>query len=240
VVGRATAPDGPPALPGGGGTRGSTQKPARCVQRALEPGAGAVQLGMMGPILPVAVLLAATCAAAPAPGLQHDGSRPEGAPDDLDCELKRLAVSFAQRLLPDRGDLQTLHDALQLQSLCGDERPADGPNRVELVQRARDAGRLSSHSAGVVIVDPRANAGVSQNTVPTVAAALVLTRILGPGQRRVIQLRDGVHYLNETVILGPNDSGTEITSHNGEHATLSGGMLLYAAWDGISDAERAG
>eukprot|EP01046_Picozoa_sp_COSAG06_P092140 COSAG06_NODE_38379_length_424_cov_1.015385_1_plen_29_part_10 len=28
-----------------------------------------------------------------------------GAPDDLDCDLKRLAVEFARQLLPERGAL---------------------------------------------------------------------------------------------------------------------------------------
>jgi hypothetical protein len=91
-----------------------------------------------------------------------------------------------------------------------------------------------------VIVDPRATTSASQRTVPTLADALAMTRRLGPGQRRAIQLREGVHYLNDTMTLGPDDSGTQITSHDGEHATLSGGILIHAAWAGVSDTERDG
>ena len=196
----------------------------------------------MGALSARRLLLAALAAqAAAAPSSQHDGSRPMGAPDDLDCDLKRLAVEFARKLLPERGALHTMHDALQLQTLCQDERPTgDDPNPHELLQRGRAAGRLPEATADAVIVDPRATTSASQRTVPTLADALAMTRRLGPGQRRAIQLREGVHYLNYTMTLGPDDSGTQITSHDGEHATLSGGILIHAAWAGVSDTERDG
>jgi hypothetical protein len=173
----------------------------------------------------------------------HDGSRPVGAPDELDCGLKRLAVDFARSLLPERGSLETLHDALQLPTLCGDQRVPPEPAARELLEQARKSGRLVQRGSSAIVVDASNGSddhpGTVAQPVRTLAAALALARGF-PSQQRAIELRGGVHFLNKTIILTPEDSGTVISSHDSELAILSGGLPLRAKWAGVSDAELDG
>lgn len=47
---------------------------------------------------------------------------------------------------------------------------------------------------------------------------------------RIIVLREGVHYLQEPLVLSPDDSGLVISAHEGEQPVVSGGTRLDIQW----------
>ncbi len=88
-----------------------------------------------------------------------------------------------------------------------------------------------------------ANPGTEALPFATVSQAQRAVRQARAGQADPVRvaLRAGTHYLRETLVFGPEDSGTTYGSYPGEIATLSGGTPLACAWqpfrDGIFQCE---
>mgnify|MGYP001151062782 CR=1 FL=1 len=62
-----------------------------------------------------------------------------------DCEIRRLAYAFAQKQLPEKGQLPMVHDALEISKRCGTERPSFA------------AAEEDTHSRGVKLDMPPAD-----------------------------------------------------------------------------------
>jgi hypothetical protein len=160
-------------------------------------------------------------------------SRPAAAPPDVDCAVRKLALEYAQRLIPRA--VPDVFRGLELGAMCGVAPPPPPP----------PAAALGRHhlSGGEVVVDPRGGSdregdGTAVRPVATLGEALRLTRLRSPvpeaaqarGCVKTIALKGGIHYLNETMKLGVADSGTCIVGVSGENATISGGMELHLTW----------
>lgn len=132
------------------------------------------------------------------------------------CAMRRLGYQHALKLQPfrARAEMQELFDALQLQTVCGDEFRQSSPSWP--AQEAR-LSEVFPHGAIHVYAD-----GPKKLTVE---AALEQWRTTG---RKVpILLHDGVHLLNATLNLSAADSGLRISAAPGEtNAWLSGGVEL--------------
>ena len=145
----------------------------------------------------------------------------------IDCGVRRLIHRRAVALQPWRGALTEVFEALELAVLCGDAPPTD--SEVLKVPRVQaSTANVAEQAADVgftAFVCPRHGDDGRGAPFATVAAALDAARRSG-APRRSIVLRQGVHFLNTTLTLGPQDSGTTITSASGEEVWLSGGRAI--------------
>lgn len=148
---------------------------------------------------------------------QQPGGAPPGIPSDFDCAWRNAALPYAKRVQPSlsRDQQKQLHDALQLTVLCGVEfapvEPAPLSSASLLV-----AENVLSKARTEIYVDAAAgsdsNTGTTiSNPLQTLAAAVAASRKV-PGHgvdatAAIIQLRKGVYYLSETIVLQEADSG---------------------------------
>eukprot|EP01043_Picozoa_sp_COSAG02_P055955 COSAG02_NODE_6565_length_3492_cov_1.855585_1_plen_388_part_10 len=170
--------------------------------------AGHTILYGMGSRSALALAIACCCALSPTlVGAQQDVPNSK----NLECGYRKLAFEDAQRMQPWLTAAQKLDifDALDLGTLCGEAPPHAASPSSSLT------GETIIDEARSVIVDPRRVGGVG--------AAM---RELRAGKKDTIVLKEGVHFLNETLTLGPADSGTTITAAPGAEAWLSGGRPL--------------
>ena len=126
---------------------------------------------------------------------------------------------------------------LELGAMCGEPapHPRDGPSPL-----ARGRHVLGSNAVEIIVDvggSDTAGDGSADAPLASVAAALRLSRSRAPAPgacKRTIALKSGTHYLNETMRLGPADSGLCLVGVDGEHATLSGGVELTLTWSKLS------
>ena len=157
----------------------------------------------------VALLLCAVAAAKAAPEVSNQ----------LDCSMRRLMYKRANTVQPWRAPHRAVFDSLQLGSQCGET-----PPESTAFQPQPEAPTALSTEPSVFVDAIRGDdhhSGIEVRPVRTVHAAVDICRQPG-GPRRVV-LRAGNHFLNQTLQLGPSDSGLTITAFPGEHPWLSGG-----------------
>ena len=144
-----------------------------------------------------------------------------GSVPDQDCVVAQLAYEFSLQLQPDKAPLREVFDALELGDKCGKAAPA-------AVKRTPPSFPLSP---GALFVDAKHGSdsakGTEASPLKTVGAALKLCE--GRADKAVV-LRAGVHFLSETLIIGPSLSGLTIQNYPAEEAWLSGGVPLTASW----------
>ena len=158
-------------------------------------------------------------------------------PDALECGYRKLAYAQALKLQPWRGAQRATWDALELGTMCGETPPPDN-ERVALPPASAVAPLRS------VYVDAERGSDAASGEVDTpfrgVHRALAALRASG-GKKDAIVLKDGIHYLNQTLTLGPEDSGTTITAAPGADAWLSGGAPLpQLQWKKVRDHPSGG
>lgn len=169
---------------------------------------------------------------------------------DVDCAMRNLTWAYARHLLPSRGPLLDVFDALRLLIDCNFTRPADTP---EIPPRApfyavpsprgggsgaRSVLRAAPPPVGALFVDAARGSDDGSGTegapFATVARALSATRARRAHGGAAIVLRGGVHHLRSPLVLGARDSGLTLTAYPGEAPVLSGGAALSPlAWSAV-------
>eukprot|EP01051_Picozoa_sp_SAG22_P023855 SAG22_NODE_6340_length_868_cov_1.270481_1_plen_211_part_01 len=161
--------------------------------------------------------------------------------NETECKVRQLAYEHALKLLPERAPLRTYFDALQLEMLCGTPPPAAGGLHPDAAVEGSEEGwppplRTRDGIVGGLHVDAAAGddtAGDGSEHRPflSLQKALQAARLArasaadSAAPPPPIVLHAGVHYLQETLVLGPSDSGLVITSLPGaEEAWISGGV----------------
>lgn len=138
----------------------------------------------------------------------------------LECGYRKLALENAKAAQPWLTHAQTIDifEALELETECGESPPPDTAAALPAAADAIDAARS-------VFVESSERGGVQ--------LALAELRASG-GKKDTIVLNHGVHFLNDTLTLGADDSGTTITAAPGADAWLSGGQPLgKLAWERV-------
>eukprot|EP01046_Picozoa_sp_COSAG06_P012791 COSAG06_NODE_761_length_12491_cov_24.035507_9_plen_316_part_00 len=178
---------------------------------------------------------------------RHTGGTPS-VPAEADCAVRKAAWAYGKKLQPQKGAFRDLFDALQLGNGCGlpppppslgDEwlPPLAGPappgERVLFVQPASSRSRspLPSSSSSAADVDDAASSSsrrLAADTFASVEEAVAASRSMP--KPLTIALREGTHYLADTIHLGAADSGLTLRNAGGERAVLSGGKPLTPAW----------
>lgn len=166
---------------------------------------------------------------------RHTGGYPS-MPGSTDCAIRQAAYAYGRKLQPQKGAFQDLFDALQLGNGCGLPPPSSQAGDKWMPPQA---GAHSTPSGErVLFVEPwtTADAGgaavrsdrLPAGTFSTVADAVAASRSMR--KPLTIALREGTHYLSETIHLGHSDSGLTLRNADGENAVLSGGKPLSPAW----------
>lgn len=164
------------------------------------------------------------------------GGAPRGIGVDVDCRLRWLAWNYSRTLLPQRGQLPAVFDALRLGSQCNMTPPAremarNPPAWTQVPRHAKERRQANPPVLTVYVDAARGNDGNNGSlTSPlrTIHAAVRMTR--GParsvGSAAEVVLRGGTYYVGSTVALGTEDSFLTIRAYTGEEAVVSGGHVL--------------
>ena len=161
----------------------------------------------------------------------------------LDCQLRAVVYNRSRLLLPARGRLLDVWDALRLTTDCGmvpppagvaSQPPAgDAPSPAEAALRAASAVFFADAVHG-----SDGNDGSAAAPFATVLRALRASRSVPPPT--TVVLRDGTFYVPEALVLTAADSGLTITAIAGETPILSGGVPLPdLAWAPFDTTLRA-
>eukprot|EP01043_Picozoa_sp_COSAG02_P022223 COSAG02_NODE_1149_length_14210_cov_40.850542_10_plen_510_part_00 len=144
-----------------------------------------------------------------------------------DCKGRMLAYEYGLKLLPSRKPQLESFDALELHTTCGVSRPRASKPLVPDLRVPTGATFHVDHAFG------SDSAGGSVDApFRTIHRALAECRASSADAKNIV-LKPGVHYLTETIDLGPADSGTTITAARGSapgDVVVSGGALLTPTW----------
>jgi hypothetical protein len=163
----------------------------------------------------------------------NPGGKPDDAPVAFDCAWRKLAPAYALQIQPSLTITQqkAMHDALQLTSLCDTPFKPVTPKPWANLLELNGANRQDIFVDGTNGSDTAA--GAIDSPLKTVGAAVALSRKGNHSiaNAPVIQLREGQHYLSDTIVLDKADSGLTIIAYKEEKVELSGGVLLpKLAW----------
>lgn len=188
-------------------------------------------------LLLTALVMSAAAASATPPCTANctAGDVPAYVPHDFDCEIRRLAVRTARErgLGPSGYDLRTLHDALQLETRCGD-RWAAVSSPPPQARRSKDEAAPCPPGRRCLYICPTSGddargTGTQAAPLRTLQRAVLAARGAGAerrGRATTLMLHGGVHWLQHPLQLTPEDSGLHIVGIAGENVTVSGGIPL--------------
>jgi hypothetical protein len=158
-------------------------------------------------------------------------------PDHVkDCAIRKVGLQFAGKVNP-TANLREVFDALDMIRNCN----MTAKDRDALPGSKKTADFPIPTGALKCFVDPSAGSdetgacGASEGesmAFLTVNAAVAASRTSSANTTgKVVVLKKGVHFLKETIQLGPADSGLIIQNYGGDEAWISGGKpLLKPEW----------
>lgn len=170
-------------------------------------------------------LLVATVTASKHNRFEH---APPGVDQSYDCLMRQLALVYGQQLQPNR-DPSILFDALELDSLCGvssnkhQDYNRTANERLVHVAKSReqsiyvDFAHGSDEASGSIDMPLK----TIREAVQRGRRSLWTTEVI---------LREGFHFLDQTITLTPEDNYLLITNYPGETAVVSGGVPLSTVW----------
>lgn len=159
---------------------------------------------------------------------RHTGGYPL-MPGSTDCAIRQAAYAYGKKLQPQKGGFKDLFDALQLGNGCGLPSP---PAQAGDEWSPPPAQPVASGER-VLFVEPwkptsAPGEKLQTGTFSTVAGAVAASRSMR--KPLTIALREGTHFVSQTIQLGPADSGLTLRNADGARAVLSGGKPLSPAW----------
>lgn len=180
--------------------------------------------------------------------------------DSLDCGMRRLFLYAARKAVPWRDDMSDVYEALELRSICNETNSTTiGPSSEKLSERSHQHKESPNHNSKVFYVCPSSGddsfRGNHTHPFLTIQRALAAARDASTNVtetdrdennesnivRRTIVLLKGIHYLNETIVLTPEDSYLTIRTDPDERAWISGGILINStttSWEPVSNQSR--
>lgn len=146
----------------------------------------------------------------------------------LDCSIRKLALDFAQYLLPNINETTLLvSDALRLDIDCNTS-VTKNVNYQSSNNLKSSISKIKVTPAAIYYIDPvNGNdnaAGTEINPFKSIDRGLRASRG-GPTPAQIV-LRQGTYYLNDTITLTSIDSNLSIVAYPNETPVLSGGFNL--------------
>jgi len=128
--------------------------------------------------------------------------------------MRKFAYEHGKALIPRMGGFGSLHEALDLSaSDCSVPVSGEEPAKAATFE-------IPPHA---VLVTPGESIQAAINLATSKVAEI-------PGAKPVVLLREGTHYLEETLMITPDHSGLTLSSYPGEEAQVSGGKALDVKW----------
>jgi hypothetical protein len=164
------------------------------------------------------------------------GTKPAHTGGHFDCKVRAYAYEYAQTLQAWRGSekMKEVFDSLELETLC---KQTFNASDFVATPAAHTHALLDDDRTPKAFVDGTAEAtrallGSPSAPFATVHDAVAALRAVprAPGQRALVILRGGTHYMTSTLELGPADSHVSIVNYPGEVASMSGAMPIATNW----------
>ena len=150
--------------------------------------------------------------------------------ESFDCAMRKLAYTFGKQLRPDQGAFASLHKALDLNAFkgnCSTEAVAPTAEQVAAAQTFAPTELLVTPKTGALFVAVDGDDSADGSfTAPMQSVQLACDKAAADPTLHTVVLRQGTHYLADTLYLNAEHSGLTIQSHEGEQATISGGEEL--------------
>jgi hypothetical protein len=162
----------------------------------------------------------------------------------FDCAMRKLAYTFGKQLRPDQGAFTSLHAALDLNGFGGNcTTEAVAPTAAEIAaHRTFGVERVAPSELtvpeGALFVAPDGDDTAEGTLASPLASVQLACDRAAVAATKTVVLRGGVHYLAETLLLGPQHSDLTLMSYPGEKAVVSGGKELKVAWKKASNPAR--
>ena len=157
--------------------------------------------------------------------LNVGGAAAWGPSPTFDCAMRKLAYTYGKQLLPRMGEYESLYYALDLN---------DTTCSTPMASNAASSGKVARAPAPLplgakLFVDPTAGSdasklGAMESPLRTVQEALNRAAIIEPTP--AVVLREGTHYIADSLLLTPAHSNLHMLGYPGETATISGGIVL--------------
>eukprot|EP00035_Acanthoeca_spectabilis_P013153 m.239199 g.239199 ORF g.239199 m.239199 type:complete len:861 (-) comp15817_c0_seq1:1074-3656(-) len=163
--------------------------------------------------------------------------RPEGVDPEFDCAWRGYAYEYAVQVQPwlvsDPTKLSQLYDALQLGPLCKQPPPSLNVSKAKArpaTKATKDVVTFFVDAANGKDNQPYSpSAGGITQPFKSVASAVLAVRTVRStmqGPATIFLRGNAVHYLSETIQLGPGDSQLTIAAYNNEPVVVSGGVHI--------------
>ncbi|CAE8664940.1 unnamed protein product, partial [Polarella glacialis] len=166
--------------------------------------------------------LLATAQAAPWP---LRGKSVGAVPHSFDCGMRQLAYDYGRQLLPRLGKFESLWYALGLTSDGSEGGCKGGWGTVDPPPFVSE--ELLAES--LIFVDPVSGHDHASGSKEEPVRSIQLALDRAPRGGTVV-LRQGTHFLTDTLRLSAEHSGVTITNHPGELPVVSGGKKLAVNW----------
>ena len=136
--------------------------------------------------------------------------------DELDCNIRYLAYNYSKKLLPPSANLKSVADGLQLSSLCGINPKV--PKQESYLEHEKHVKEIKKSGDFLeFFVDPL---GLREETIGSFSSPFskVESAVKACEVRRksvktpcIIRLRQGVHFVEDTLKLTPKHSNVLLT-----------------------------
>ena len=162
----------------------------------------------------------------------------EAYPEDFDCPMRQLSLEFAMKIQPflSKDQLQEIADALNGAQESVNKECVTVPNDWEKEHRTAPVWNdLNDDNIPRIYVDYiKGNDlfdGSIARPVKHLEYAVELARkVYGNKIYKQIILREGRHYLKDTIYFTNEDNNLLISNYNGENADISGAIPLNCEW----------
>ena len=152
----------------------------------------------------------------------------------FDCAMRKLAYTFGKQLRPDQAEFSTLHEALDLNGFkgtCKTEATAPTPEQVASAKIFAPREDMTVPATGAIFVAPDGDDSADGSVgAPLQSIQLACDRAAEDATLHTVVLREGTHYIEDTLYLTSKHSGLTIQAHDGERAVVSGGTPLKTTW----------
>ena len=159
--------------------------------------------------------------------------------DKLDCAMRNLFFRAAKTAVPWRKDMSDIFEALEIDSRC-----QNYTSDVRIGRKTREntskhklkrsyEGNFTTFYVCPNHGNDSLNSGNQSHPFLSLHRAIKETEVevtskSYPNKKRVIILREGIHYLESTIVLTPNHSNLLIKAAPNEDIWISGGKLIEA------------
>eukprot|EP01111_Echinosteliopsis_oligospora_P012301 TRINITY_DN4197_c0_g1_i1.p1 TRINITY_DN4197_c0_g1~~TRINITY_DN4197_c0_g1_i1.p1 ORF type:complete len:808 (-),score=212.17 TRINITY_DN4197_c0_g1_i1:52-2475(-) len=150
------------------------------------------------------------------------GKVPPHATQSFDCAARSFAWEYAQAIQSWRTNLKEVYDALELATLC------NTTYRAPVISKKYYRPRDSETIYYVAVNGSDSNAGSLSSPFQTIQKALSVAANNVGGV--TIYLREGIFYIGETIMMGPEHSNIIISNYADENVEINGGIPLTTSW----------